>query len=71
MDAAPKNRRGHRDATMILLAFRHDLRATELCGLQWSQFDLGQGIIHINRLKNGIASAPAHDPSRVRVQAGQ
>ena len=56
MDAARKNRRGHRDATMILLAFRHGLRASELCGLQWEQFDLGQGTVHINRLKNGIAS---------------
>jgi len=55
MDAARKNRRGHRDATMILIAYRHGLRASEVCGLQWSQFDLGQGTVHINRLKNGVA----------------
>jgi hypothetical protein len=29
------NRHGHRDATMILLAFRHGLRAVELCDLRW------------------------------------
>jgi type 1 fimbriae regulatory protein FimB/type 1 fimbriae regulatory protein FimE len=56
MDAARKNRRGHRDATMILLAYRHGLRASELCGLQWQQLDLGQGTVHVNRLKNGISS---------------
>ena len=31
MKAAGGNRHGHRDATMILLAFRHGLRASELC----------------------------------------
>ena len=56
MAAARKNRRGHRDATMILLAYRHGLRASEVCGLRWDQFDLGQGTVHINRLKNGIQS---------------
>ena len=56
MDAARKNRRGHRDATMILVAFRHGLRASEVCELKWEQFDLGQGTVHINRLKNGISS---------------
>src|SRR5262245_41254082 len=30
------NRRPHRDATMILLAFRHGLRASEVCDLQWT-----------------------------------
>jgi hypothetical protein len=30
MDAARKNRHGHRDSTMILIAFRHGLRASEL-----------------------------------------
>jgi type 1 fimbriae regulatory protein FimE len=56
IDAAKQNRRGHRDATMILLAYRHGLRASEVCELKWEQFDLGQGTVHINRLKNGIPS---------------
>lgn len=56
MGAAKKNRRGHRDATMILLAYRHGLRASEVCDLKWEQFDLGQGTVHVNRLKNGIPS---------------
>ena len=31
MEAVRTNRHGHRDATMILIAFRHGLRAAELC----------------------------------------
>jgi site-specific recombinase XerC len=37
MAAARKSSRyGHRDATMILIGYRHGLRASELCDLQWS-----------------------------------
>src|SRR5260370_15343285 len=52
--AAKGNRHGHRDATMILVAFRHALRASELCRLRWSQVELGKGAaLHVTRLKNG------------------
>ena len=41
MAAARKSSRyGHRDATMILLGYRHGLRAAELCDFQWSQVEL-------------------------------
>jgi len=49
-------RHGHRDATMILLAYRHGLRVSELIALRWDQIDLKQGVIHINRNKNGTPS---------------
>src|SRR5215212_4300915 len=29
--AAKNNRHGHRDSTMLLVAFRHGLRASEIC----------------------------------------
>jgi len=53
---AAKNtgRYGHRDATMMLLSYRHGLRISELLALQWSHIDFHQGQIHINRRKNGI-----------------
>ena len=38
--AASGNRYGHRDATMILIAFRHGLRAGELVTLRWEQSSL-------------------------------
>ncbi len=39
--AARQNRYGHRDATMILIAYRHGLRVAELCALRWDQVDFG------------------------------
>ena len=54
--AAGNNRHGHRDATMILMAFRHGLRASELCSLRWEQVDLVHGRLHVHRLKNGMPS---------------
>jgi integrase len=54
--SAGHNRHGHRDATMILLAFRHGLRACELCSLRWEQVDLGHGRLHVSRAKNGVPS---------------
>jgi type 1 fimbriae regulatory protein FimB/type 1 fimbriae regulatory protein FimE len=57
MDCARKHGRyGHRDATMILVAYRHGLRASEVCDLQWQQIELSQGRLHVRRVKNGIPS---------------
>lgn len=49
-------RHGHRDATLILLSYRHGLRVTELVSLRWEQVDLKQGLMHVNRLKHGNPS---------------
>ena len=57
MDRARKHGRyGHRDATMILVAYRHGLRASEVCDLQWQQIELSEGRLHVHRVKNGIPS---------------
>lgn len=51
-DAARKRGRyGHRDATMILIAYRHGLRVSELVALQWSQIDLEAGRLQVIRRK--------------------
>ena len=39
IEAAKRNRWGQRDSTMLLIAFRHGLRASEVCGLQWSDVE--------------------------------
>lgn len=49
-------RHGNRDATLILLAYRHGLRVSELVALRWEQVDFGSGTIYINRLKHGVSS---------------
>src|SRR6516162_7355545 len=57
MKAAKANRNGHRDATMILIAFRHGLRTAELVDLRWDQIDLGRNAcLHVRRVKNGLPS---------------
>src|SRR5262249_2759388 len=54
--ARKRGRNGPRDVAAILLAYRHGLRAAELCALRWSQVDLRNGRLHVNRAKSGIES---------------
>jgi type 1 fimbriae regulatory protein FimE len=49
-------RHGHRDATLILLAYRHGLRVSEIAGLRWDQIDLKGALLHVRRIKNGVPS---------------
>ena len=59
--AAGKNRWGHRDATMILVAYRHGLRACELVDLRWDQIDFNRATLAVRRVKSGT---PATHPIR-------
>jgi len=59
IEAARLGDHGHRNATMILMAFRHGLRAVELTDLQWNQIDLRSGILNVRRVNNGLASTHA------------
>src|SRR5262249_4506698 len=59
VEAAKDNRWGYRDSTMVLLAFRHGLRASELVDLRWEQVDLENAILHVRRVKQGT---PATHP---------
>ena len=54
--AAKSNRHGQRDTTMLLICFRHGLRASELCELQWSDVEFETGTLHIRRAKGGTAT---------------
>jgi type 1 fimbriae regulatory protein FimB/type 1 fimbriae regulatory protein FimE len=54
--AARATRNGDRNALMLLMMFRHGLRVSEAITLRWAQIDLRQGMLHVNRLKKGIAS---------------
>jgi site-specific recombinase XerD len=49
--AAKAGRHGHRDATMIFIAFRHGLRATELIHMRRDQLMLDKSSVHVKRLK--------------------
>ena len=54
--AAKKSRHGARDHAMIMLAYRHGLRASELVGLRLSDLDLNAGTIYCRRAKGGRRS---------------
>jgi integrase len=56
IEAAKGNRRGARDGLMILLAYRHGLRAAEVVDLRWEQIDFKTATLHIRRAKNGTAA---------------
>jgi type 1 fimbriae regulatory protein FimB/type 1 fimbriae regulatory protein FimE len=48
--AKRRGRYGHRD-TAIMLCYRHGLRVSELCGLQWTQFNLDRGTFEVRYTK--------------------
>jgi integrase len=54
--ATQDNRYSHRDATMVLLAYRHGLRAAELVDLRWEQIDFRTAALHVRRVKQGTPS---------------
>jgi integrase len=70
-------RHGDRNDTMILLAYRHGLRVSELITLRWDQLDLDQGLFHVRRVKNGVPSthpltgAEIRAPRKLKRLAGE
>jgi type 1 fimbriae regulatory protein FimB/type 1 fimbriae regulatory protein FimE len=66
MAAARRNRYGQRDATMILIAFRHGLRASELVDLRWDQVDFDRAVLHVRRVKQGTPSVHPLAGSQLR-----
>jgi type 1 fimbriae regulatory protein FimB/type 1 fimbriae regulatory protein FimE len=65
--ARSSGRHGDRNDTMILLAYRHGLRVSELITLRWDQLDLDQGLFHVRRVKNGVSST--HPLTGVEIRA--
>ena len=55
-----------RNGAMILLAYRHGLRVSELVNLEWSQIDLTHGTIHVHRRKHGVDSTHPLSGSELR-----
>jgi type 1 fimbriae regulatory protein FimE len=54
--ARTRGRHGHRDATLILVTYRHGLRVSEVVAMRWDLVDLSHGRLHVNRLKGGMSS---------------
>lgn len=56
MQAARQGPTGERDYCLILLAFRHGMRISELLDLHYRDLDLNEGRINVRRLKNGFST---------------
>jgi type 1 fimbriae regulatory protein FimB len=52
-------KRGVREWAMILLAYKHGLRASEVCSLQLDDVDLKNGHIIVDRLKGSLRTVQA------------
>jgi integrase len=63
--AAKKTRHGARNYAMILLAYRHGLRASELVNLRMSDLDLSSGTIYCRRAKGSRSSLHPMKPDEV------
>jgi integrase len=49
-----KSRNPDRDELMVLMAFHHGFRVSELTNVKWQHIDLKSGQIAVKRMKNGI-----------------
>ena len=56
-----------RDRALILVAYRHGLRVSELVGLKWDQIDFKRAQTHVNRLKNGTPATHPIDGDELRL----
>ena len=54
--AAKKTRNPERDYAILLLAYRHALRVTEICQLKLSDVNLELAEVYVHRLKGSLAS---------------
>ena len=54
--AVKSNRWAQRDVTMILVAYRHGLRVSELVDLRWNEIDFNHATLAVRRAKKGSAS---------------
>src|SRR6478672_7805679 len=64
--AGKSERTGHRDRTMVLVAYRHGLRVSELVSLRWDQVNFDAGELRIYRKKHGRDSTHPMPGSEVR-----
>ena len=65
--AASLGRHSLRDSTMILLAFRHGLRVSELVGLRRDQYDVQRKTLYVRRVKG--SKSGMQDLARSEVNA--
>lgn len=64
--ASRKGRYGERDYALMMLTFRHGLRASELMNLRLDQVDLDAGRIFVRRKKGSMSTSQPMDGDEIR-----
>ena len=68
--AAAKNASTHhslRDELIVVIAYRHALRVSELCDMKWDQVHFSDGKLYVARLKNGDPSVHFLEGDEIRM----
>ena len=66
LKAARKGRHGVRNYAMVLLAFRHGLRVSELIDMRMSDVDLDSGRLFVRRVKGSLSTSQPLDGDEIR-----
>src|SRR5690348_7078542 len=66
LKAARKGRHGTRNFAMLLLAFRHGLRVSELINMRMADVDLDTGHLFVRRLKGSLSTSHPLDGDEIR-----
>lgn len=56
IEASAGSRNAARDRCILLLAYRHGYRVSELCALPLDHVDVEGGVLHVKRLKRGLST---------------
>lgn len=66
LEAAKKSRNGVRDYCLMMMIFRHGLRASEAVDVRFSDLDLDSGQIYVRRLKGGLSTNQPIEGDEIR-----
>src|SRR5271165_3206708 len=64
--AGKRGRNPERDRMLLMMTFRHGMRASEAVGLLWSHIDLDAGTIFVKRSKSGTSATQTMEPDEIR-----
>ena len=65
--AAGNGRNPERDRLIVMMAFRHALRVSELVALKWEQVDLKAATVYVKRVKGSVSGIHGLDGAELRL----
>jgi type 1 fimbriae regulatory protein FimB/type 1 fimbriae regulatory protein FimE len=64
---AGRGRNPERDRLLIMMAFRHALRVSELVAIRWEQLDIKAATLHVRRVKGSVSGIHGLDGTELRL----